>query len=408
MKRNYLKLVSLLLVIIMSAVMITACSKNDQNADNKGKEDTNQDVSKDNEEKNNENNNNEENFDGKLVLDRSMELKYAKEFSVDYYKGGYKMIKTSDGNEVLIVPEGMSTPADVSDNVIVLQAPVQNMLVSSTPTMSLINSINMLDRVKTTTNDRDDWYITEIAERMDKNEIIYVGSYKAPDYEIITTHNPPFAVFTGMLNTVPEVAEKMNELKIPYILDMASEEMHPLARVEWVKLYGALFDCEDKAEEVFEKQLSYVTNLDTAKVEDKSVVMFYITSKGALHVRQGGDYMAKMLELAGGKYIFADLNPEESGTEKMEFEEFYSKAKDADYIIYIWSLGGRPSTLEDFLSKNELFKDFKAVQEGNVWCTTPDYFQISDTLGHMIKDMNDMLTLEDPSVDSFSHLVRLK
>jgi len=385
----------------MSITIITGCSKSDAP--------TGGNVS------NNGSNNNEnkgegtdENYDGKLVFDYSLELKYAKNFSVDYYKGGYKLIKVSDGSEILTVPEGMSVPAEVGENVIVLKMPVSNMLISSTPTMSLINSIGMLDRITLTTTERDDWYIDEVIEKMDNSSITFAGSYKAPDYEILTSYAPPFAVFSGMLNSTPEVGEKLKELKIPYMLDMASEEVHPLARVEWVKLYGALYDCEEKANEVFDAQVAYVDNLDTAKVTDKTVAMFYITSKGNLHVRQSGDYMVKMLELAGAKYAFSDLNPDKTGTEKMEFEEFYKTAKDADYIIYIWSLGGKPKNLDDFLAKNELFKDLKAVKDGNVWCTTPDYFQISDTLGHMIKDMNDMLTLEDASVDSFQHLIRLK
>ncbi len=401
MKKNYFKLVTLLLVILMSITIITGCSKSDAP--------TGGNVS------NNGSNNNEnkgegtdENYDGKLVFDYSLELKYAKNFSVDYYKGGYKLIKVSDGSEILTVPEGMSVPAEVGENVIVLKMPVSNMLISSTPTMSLINSIGMLDRITLTTTERDDWYIDEVIEKMDNSSITFAGSYKAPDYEILTSYAPPFAVFSGMLNSTPEVGEKLKELKIPYMLDMASEEVHPLARVEWVKLYGALYDCEEKANEVFDAQVAYVDNLDTAKVTDKTVAMFYITSKGNLHVRQGGDYMVKMLELAGAKYIFSDLNPDKTGTEKIEFEEFYNTAKDADYIIYIWSLGGKPKNLDDFLAKNELFKDLKAVKDGNVWCTTPDYFQISDTVGHMIKDMNDMLTLEDASVDSFQHLIRLK
>lgn len=401
MKKNYFKLVTLLLVIVMSITIITGCSKS--NAPTGGNVANN--GSNNNE---NKGENTEENYDGKLVLDHSLELKYAKNFSVDYYKGGYKLIKVSDGNEILTVPEGMSVPAEVGENVIVLKMPVSNMLISSTPTMSLINSIGMLDRITLTTTERDDWYIDEVIEKMDNSSITFAGSYKTPDYEILTSYAPSFAVFSGMLNSTPEVGEKLKELKIPYMLDMASEEVHPLARVEWVKLYGALYDCEEKANEVFDAQVSYVDNLDTAKVTDKTVAMFYITSKGNLHVRQGGDYMVKMLELAGAKYVFSDLNPDKTGTEKIEFEEFYNTAKDADYIIYIWSLGGKPKNLDDFLAKNELFKDLKAVKDGNVWCTTPDYFQISDTLGHMIKDMNDMLTLEDASVDSFQHLIRLK
>lgn len=403
MKKNYLKLVSLLLVLVMSVTIITGCSKNNAPVENNSSG-----ITEDKSSNNNESQNSDENYDGKLVLDHSLELKYAKNFSVDYYKGGYKLIKISNGSEVLTVPEGMSVPDEVGDNVIVLNMPIDNMLISSTPTMSLINSIGMLDRITLTTTERDDWYIYEVIEKMDNDAIKFIGSYKTPDYEILTSYAPPFAVFSSMLNTVPEVGEKLKELKIPYILDMASDEVHPLARVEWVKLYGALYDCEDKANEVFDTQVAYVENLDTTKVTDKTVAMFYITSKGTLHVRQGGDYMAKMLELAGGKYIFSDMNPNETGTEKIEFEEFYKTAKDADYIIYIWSIGGKPESLNDFIAKNELFKEFKAVKEGNVWCTTPDYFQISDTLGHMIKDMNDMLTLEDSSVDSFPHLFRLK
>ena len=91
----------------------------------------------------------------------------------------------------------------------------------------------------------------------------------------------------------------------------------------------------------------------------------------------------------------------------MEMEAFYDKAKDADYIIYIWSLGGKPETLADFLAKSEVFADFKAVKEGNVWCTTPDYFQISNTLGSMIRDMHLMIDA-DKDTDSLTYLNRLK
>ena len=35
----------------------------------------------------------------------------------------------------------------------------------------------------------------------------------------------------------------------------------------------------------------------------------------------------------------------------MELEAFYDKAKDADYIIYIWSMGGKPETLEAFAER---------------------------------------------------------
>ena len=343
----------------------------------------------------------------KLEFDYSMELLYAKNFTVDYYKGGYKLITVSDGRKFLTIPAGMSVPADIDSDTTPLQMPLNNVLISSTPTISLITAIGALDRVTMTTSDIDSWYIDDVKTAMTHGSLAYIGDYKEPDYELITAGSPPFSVFSTMLSSVPEVEEKLNELGVPILLDQATYEDHPLARVEWVKLYGALFDLEDAAQGVFDAQVAYVNELDTEST-GKTVSMFYITSKGLLYARQGGDYMAKMLELAGGDYVFTDVNPEETGTNQMEFETFYAEAKEADYIIYIWSLGGKPETLADFMEKNELFSDFKAVRDGNVWCTTPDYFQISNTLGYMIKDMNNMLTLTDDTVDELTYLFRLK
>lgn len=40
------------------------------------------------------------------------------------------------------------------------------------------------------------------------------------------------------------------------------------------------------------------------------------------------------------------------------------------------------------MCKNQLFADFKAVKEGNVWCTGKNMFQETMGLGDMIRDMN--------------------
>ncbi|HML45848.1 MAG TPA: ABC transporter substrate-binding protein, partial [Clostridia bacterium] len=338
-----------------------------------------------------------------LVVERSMELEFATNFSVEYCQGGYKLIAISDGTRYLTVPEGGQPPEGLDGDITVLRMPLTNLLVSSTPTMSLINAIGALDDVSLTTTEYADWYIPGVTAAMDAGKLSFVGSYKTPDFEVLAAAQPPFAVFSTMLQSVPDVAEKIEELGIPYMLDQSTFEDHPLARTEWVKLYGALLDREAEAQAVYDAQADMVKGIASEKT-GKTVAMFYITSKGALYARNGGDYMAKMLELAGGDYALASMNPEETGTQQMEMEEFYAGAGDADYIIYIWSLGGRPETLADFLSKNEMLAEFKAVKDCNVWCTAPDYFQISNTQGEMILDMNRMLTNEDSSLAQLSHL----
>lgn len=350
-----------------------------------------------------------ENYDGKLVFDHSMNLKYAKFFSVDYYKGGYKIAKVintpDDIIQMLIVPQGMSVPADAPKDAIILKQPVGNVLVSSTPVTSLINAIGALDAVSLTTYDVKSWYIDEVIDALKSGKITYIGDYKAPDFEKITAQGTTFSFFSTMLTD--DVKEKLATLGVDVILDQSAQEDHPLARVEWAKLYGAIFDKEENAEKVFNTQDRYVEEISKVEKIGKKVAIFYITSKGVLYARNADDYMTKMLTLAGGEYPLSDVGVGKTGTIKMEIEAFYDKAKDADYIIYIWNLGGKPETLDEFKSRSEILPEMKAVKSGNVWCTTPDFFQIQDTIGSMINDIHLMLTA-DESTDRLTYLYKLK
>ncbi len=70
-------------------------------------------------------------------------------------------------------------------------------------------------------------------------------------------------------------------------------------------------------------------------------------------------------------------------------------------------MGGKPETLDAFVERAAILADMKAVKEGNVWCTTPDYFQIQNTIGSMINDIHLMLEA-DPSTDKLTYLFRLR
>ncbi|MBQ8092668.1 MAG: ABC transporter substrate-binding protein [Clostridia bacterium] len=341
-----------------------------------------------------------------LTSTGTMTLEYATQFTVDYCEGGYALITNSDGARFLTIPEGAALPEGLDADIVPLQLPLSNLLISSTPVTSLINAIGGLDAVTMTTQEYDGWYIEDVKAAMDAGKLTYIGSYKEPDFEVLASNPPPFSVFSTMLDSVPDVAEKLTELGIPYMRDTSSQETHPLGRMEWIKLYGLLLGKEAEAEAYYNEQKAIVDGIDAANA-GKTVAMFYITSKGDLYTRRAGDYMVKMLELAGGSYVPAGLEPEKSGTMKIEPEEFYATAGDADCIVYIWSMGGKPDSMDAFLSRSEILKDFKAVKDGQVWFTTPDYFQISDSLGSMILDFNKMLT-DDGSAEAFTYLFKLK
>ena len=336
-----------------------------------------------------------------------MELDYAEHFTLAYCEGGYQLITVLDNqggeSRFLTVPEGAQAPENLDSDVAVLKQPLSGLLVSSNPATSLINAAGALDAVALTTTQREDWCIPEVQQAMDDGALAYVGEYDALDFEVLAAKQPPLAVFSSMLLSVPDVAQKLTELGIPYLLDASNYEGHPLARVEWVRLFGALLGCQEQADAVYAAQKEQVEALPDDET-GKTVAVFYITSSGSLYARNGGDYMARMVELAGGEYVLADMNAEKSGTQKMEMEQFYASAGEADVIIYVWSMGGRPQALSELLARGEMLSEFKAVKEGQVYCTSPEFFQISDTIGSMIVDIRSALDGQD----DLTYLFRLQ
>ena len=99
------------------------------------------------------------------------------------------------------------------------------------------------------------------------------------------------------------------------------------------------------------------------------------------------------------------MEPEESGNTNMTFEDWYARNKDADYLFYInFALGF--NSLQEMIDYNPLFADFKAVQEGHVYVTSPDFTQSTAAIASIIADMNTIFTSDDPEVTT-DHLIRL-
>ena len=345
-----------------------------------------------------------------LEYERSMELSYAEEFSVDYYKGGYALITIADSDKFLIVPEGKEAPENMEENIAVLKQPLNNIYLVATSAMDFFVSLDGLESIRLSGTNENGWYIEEAKKALKDGSILFAGKYNAPDYELILGENSSLAVESTMIYHTPEVKEKLEQFKIPVLVERSSYESHPLGRTEWIKLYGVLLGKEEEAERLFKEQEERMETVLSEKNTGKTVAFFYITTNGLANVRKSNDYVSKMIELAGGKYIFENLGENDNAlsTVNMQMEEFYAKAKDADYIIYNSAIDGELQTMEQLLEKSNLLKDFKAVKNGNVWCTGKNLFQESTGLGVMIEDIHKMLSSEGDSLTELTYMHRLK
>uniref|UniRef100_UPI003AEFA0AD ABC transporter substrate-binding protein n=1 Tax=Hominenteromicrobium sp. TaxID=3073581 RepID=UPI003AEFA0AD len=330
-------------------------------------------------------------------VESAYSLEYAKEFTVDECTGGTRLI-TIQNARYLVVPENSTVPNGLSEDITVLQKPLENVYLVSTSAMDPILKLDARSAVTLSGTSAENWYLPEAKEAMENGEISYAGKYSAPDYERIVSANCGLAIENTMIYHTPEVKEQLEKFGIPVLVERSSYESDPLARMEWVKLYGILFDKEAEAETFFNEQVQRIRPLLGQDTTGKTAAFFSVTSNNLVTVRKSNDYVAKMIGMAGGEYVFSNLsdNGNNLATINLSLEEFYAGAKDADVLIYNSTIEGKIETTEQLLSKCPMLADFKAVQNGNVWCTTQSLFQESMELPDLILDMNRVFTAESP------------
>ena len=179
-----------------------------------------------------------------LVFDHSYPLDYATQFSADCYEGGYVMIDIPDAGRFLVVPEGAAEVDDLPEEVVVLRQPLDHIYLVSTSVMDLFVHLDALDSIALSGTKAEGWYVEEAKQAMQEGRIAYAGKYSAPDYERILASGCSLAIENTMILHDPAVKEQLEKFGVPVLIERSSYESGPLARMEWLKLYGILLGKE--------------------------------------------------------------------------------------------------------------------------------------------------------------------
>ena len=335
-----------------------------------------------------------------LVFDHACPLDYATQFTADCYEGGYTMLTlTESGEQFLVTPEDAAEVEGLPESVTVLRQPIRNIYLVSTSVMDLFLALDGLDSVTLSGTRAEGWYLDEARAAMEAGRIAYAGKYSAPDYEQILAANCSLAIENTMIFHTPEVKEQLERFGIPALVERSSYESGPLARMEWIKFWGVLLGKEELAEQLFAAQVQRIAELADQAPTGKTCAFFSITANNLANVRKGGDYVAQMIELAGGDYVFSGLTDSGNSlsTMNLPLEDFYAGAKDADVLLYNSTIEGVVSTIDELVAKCPLLAEFKAVQNGDVWCTTQSFFQQSMELADFVVDLHRILTEDAPA-----------
>ncbi len=124
------------------------------------------------------------------------------------------------------------------------------------------------------------------------------------------------------------------------------KEQNPLARAEWIKLFGFLFNCQSKADSLFDhvvaayqKQVSHISpNLK------KPLVLTDALYSDVWNVPGGNSYTARLIEDANGSYVFAEKR--DLFSYPLSLELVLKKAQYAEVWIHV----------NQYKTKDELYK----------------------------------------------------
>jgi iron complex transport system substrate-binding protein len=108
-------------------------------------------------------------------------------------------------------------------------------------------------------------------------------------------------------------------------------EALPLGRAEWLRVFGLFLGRERMADSLFQAIAArYTEACGAVPVEMPRPIVFFGSSwKGTWSVPSGDSYMARLIDDAGGHYLFADRNSK--GNIDIDLETVLVKGAQADY-----------------------------------------------------------------------------
>lgn len=167
----------------------------------------------------------------------------------------------------LIVPDGVEIPVGLDKETIVIQQPTDKTYVASDVILDKLEQLGALNQVKAVASEEKDCTNEIIKNALKDKSVDSIGKYDEPDYKKLIKDECNLTVMDteilpqedsetqetleDQLNAMKEILSKYDTLNIPVFIDRSIDEEDELAQAEWLKVYGAIFGCEDKAEAIY-------------------------------------------------------------------------------------------------------------------------------------------------------------
>ena len=226
-------------------------------------------------------------------------------------------------------------------------------------------------------------------EKISNGQIINGGSSLSPNIETLLSQQ-----CDAMWISPFENATSNNIAALPLTIIHCADYMEnsPLGRAEWMRFYGRLVSKGTEADSLFNVvEVRYNAIKEKTQERDSITIFAELPYQATWYVPGGKSTMGIMYGDAGYRYVWAD--DDHPGSLALSAEIVLEKAQRADYWVVKY-MAEEDYELEDLLSQNDIYRQFKASQTGNVFgCNTnpSDFYDVMpfrpDSLLHELQNL---------------------
>lgn len=307
------------------------------------------------------------------------------------------------------------SPYDAAADTLMIDRPLDNLICMSSSHVAALSAIGA-DSVITAVSGiryisdpaiRQRWRETESG--MEGNSLYDIGYEADLDYERIMKLKPDLLLTYTVSGAEPQYIIKLRSLGIPVLVLHDHLEEHPLARAEYLRLFGALTGRQQQADSLFNIVSERYNELCDNELESSKRLLLNIPYGDAWYIPGGESYMAQLVRDAGGEVLGAV--PGASRSSVITMEQAYILSQDAD----IWLNPGHCRTREELSRIHQLFPNFGPLADGlpiynNTLRTTPeggnDFWESGAVRPDLIlEDLRNIISGNQP--DSLNYYIKV-
>jgi iron complex transport system substrate-binding protein len=270
-----------------------------------------------------------------------------------------------------LIKRGDMIPAGIDSEKVVF-IPVRKIICMSTTHLAMVSAINE-DKSVIGMSGIQYIYSPVLRQMAESGLIKDVGYESNLNKELIVNLAPDLVMIYGVGNESTGYVGKLLELGVKVMYNADYLETEPLAKAEWIKLFGTIFCHETVADSIFSAESQDYNELKSmiaGKNISRPKVMLGLPFKDTWFVSPGNSFISTLISDAGGDYLWKDSRS--SVSMPLGLENVWTKAMNADYWLNISTVmtrdeipvvDNRLSLIPCFI-KDNLFNNNRRISPG--------------------------------------------